>query len=109
VSGARLIGEPTAWLRGTAARRRRSIEARHPDVVAATAVVVAPLVVRPAHIDAKTWDRSCDRCHVFIPIGDLLFSFSYFAGPIYFSGGLCGICARKEDPDATEAEIGDAP
>jgi hypothetical protein len=86
------IHEPSAWMRGAAAKRVRQIEDLHLDT---RALIIAPLgrVGTPGSRE----DRECDRCGVCVREGDLLHLFGYYAAPkVIICCGLCGRCARKE-------------
>jgi hypothetical protein len=86
--------EPSAWLRGAAARRVRQIAAAVLDVEA-YGVVVAPL--GSSGPPGSREDRSCDRCGRYVPERDLLHLLTYQPTPrIHLAGGLCGRCAAKE-------------
>lgn len=86
--------EGTAWLRGTAARRRRQVEALSLDLDGAT-TVVAPLG-RSAFPGSRE-DRTCDRCDHFTPLGEMFYPVAYRPAPwLALVGGLCATCAGKE-------------
>jgi hypothetical protein len=88
------IHEPSAWLRGAAARRVRQIK-NLPVDTSAYAMVIAPLG-RTGDPGSRE-DRECDRCRSYVPEGDVLHLFTYRATPgVHLAGGLCGSCARKE-------------
>jgi len=88
------VHEPSAWLRGAAARRVRQINAAGLDVEA-FGVVVAPLG-RTGPPGSRA-DRECDRCCSYVPEGDLLHLVTYRpTARILLAGGLCSSCARKE-------------
>ena len=84
--------EPSAWLRGVAAKLVRQINALN---VEDFGVVVAPLG-RTGPPGSRE-DRECDRCRRFVPEGDTLHLITYRATPrIFLAGGLCSVCASKE-------------
>lgn len=88
------IHEPSAWLRGAAARRVRQIEALPVDT-SAYGAIVSPLgrTGEPGSRD----DRTCDRCGRYVPASKTLHMFVFRPTPqIHLAGGLCGSCARKE-------------
>jgi hypothetical protein len=88
------IHEPSAWLRGVAATRVRQIKALHLDA-SAFGAIVAPLG-RTGALGSRE-DRSCDRCRIYVPEGDLLYLFVHRPTPrIFLSCGLCSVCAQKE-------------
>jgi hypothetical protein len=88
------IHEPSAWLRGTAAKRVRQINAAVLDA-SAFGAIVSPLG-RTGPPGSRA-DRECDRCRRFVPAGRTLHLFSYHVPPrIFLCGGLCGRCAAKE-------------
>jgi len=92
----RIIQEASAWLRGAAAKRVRQISAQLKDIdTSAYGAIVSPLGRTGA--PGSRADRSCDRCNIFVPEGDLLHMFVYRPTPrIHLAGGLCGRCAAKE-------------
>lgn len=92
----RTIHEPSAWLRGVAARRVREIGAQLKDIdTSAYGAIVAPLG-RTGALGSRE-DRSCDRDGTYVPEGDLLYLFVYQPTPrINLCAGLCASCARKE-------------
>jgi hypothetical protein len=95
-AGYETFHEPSAWLRGAAARCVRQIAAAVLDVEAYGAVI-APLG-RTGPPGSRA-DRECDRCGRYVPEGDLLHMFLYQPTPrIHLAGGLCGRCAAKEGP-----------
>jgi hypothetical protein len=87
------VHEPSAWLRGVAARRVRQIEATVPDLETFGAVI-APIGRTGA--PGSRADRECDRCRRYVPERDELHLFTLVVGRIHLAGGLCGRCARKE-------------
>jgi hypothetical protein len=90
----RIIHEPSAWLRGAAAKRVRRIENLHLDA-SSYGVIVSPLG-RTGPPGSRT-DRSCDRCSSYVPQSGTLHLFVYQPTPrIHLCGGLCASCARKE-------------
>ena len=95
-AGTDVAHEPSAWLRGAAARRVREIGAQLKDTDTSTyGAIVAPLGRGGA--PGSRADRSCDRCGTYVRQGDLLHMFVYQpTSRIHLSGGLCGRCARKE-------------
>jgi len=90
------IHEPSAWLRGAAARRVRQIGVQLKDIdTSAYGAIVAPFGRTGA--PGSRADRSCDRCDSYVPEGDLLHMFVYQpTARIHLAGGLCTSCARKE-------------
>jgi hypothetical protein len=94
MTGPQLVEEPSAWLRGAAARRVRQIKNLHLDT-SAYAVVIAP--IGRTGDPGSHEDRECDRCRSYVPQGDVLHLFTYRAKPrILLAGGLCGSCTAKE-------------
>jgi hypothetical protein len=89
--------EPSAWLRGTVARRARELA----GVVASCgpALVVAPLTRESRFGEVE--DRTCDRCRVYVPPGAVFWLCAYPHGQLLFSLGLCADCARAERPEAS--------
>lgn len=88
--------EPSAWLRGAAARRLRQIVATVGDTTA-YGLVVAPL--GRSGPPGSHEDRSCDRCRRYVEQGDQLNLFHYLAAPrVVLTSGLCGPCWAKEGP-----------
>jgi len=83
-------------MRGAAAKRVRQISAQLKDIdTSAYGSIIAPL--GSSGPPGSREDRSCDRCRVFVPEGDLLHMFVYRPTPrIHLAGGLCASCARKE-------------
>lgn len=90
------IREPSAWLRGAAARRVAQIGAQLKDIDAsAYGMVVAPL--GSSGPPGSLADRQCDRDGAWVPPSETLHVFAYRATPrIMLCGGLCASCARKE-------------
>ena len=88
--------EPSAWLRGAAAKRVRQIGAQLKDIdTSAFGAIVAPLGTSGP--PGSREDRTCDRCRCYVPQGDALHMFVYAPTPrIHLAGGLCGSCAAKE-------------
>jgi len=92
----RALHEPSAWMRGAAAKRVRQIEEQLKDIdTSAFGAIVAP-IGRTGAPGSRT-DRECDRCRTYVPQGELLHLFTYQPTPrIHLAGGLCSSCARKE-------------
>ena len=90
------IHEPSAWLRGAAAKRARQIRVKFKGIdIPADSVIVAPLG-RAGALGSRA-DRECDRCFAYVPPGDLLYLFVYQPTPrINLCCGLCATCERKE-------------
>jgi hypothetical protein len=91
-----IIHEPSAWMRGAAAKRVRQISAQLKGIdTSAYGAIVSPLGWTGA--PGSRADRSCDRCFRYVREGDLLHLFTYQPTPqIHLIGGLCGRCAAKE-------------
>jgi hypothetical protein len=91
-----VVAEPSAWLRGAAAKRVRQIGAQLRDVdTSAYGAIVSPLGRTGA--PGSREDRTCDRCRSYVPECSPLHMFTYQPTPrIYLAGGLCESCARKE-------------
>jgi hypothetical protein len=90
----RILHEPSAWLRGAAAKRVRQINAAVTDVEAYGAIV-SPLGRTGA--PGSRADRSCDRCNTYVPPGRTLHLFTYQPTPrIHLCCGLCPQCEARE-------------
>jgi len=92
----RIIHEPSAWLRGVAARRVREIGAQLKDIdMSAYGAIVAPLGRTGA--PGSRADRSCDRCGTYVPPGRTLHLFVHQPTlRINLIGGFCPACETKE-------------
>jgi len=91
----RVLHEPSAWMRGAAAKRVRQINAAVTDAPA-FALIVAPL--GRSGPPGSREDRECDRCGRYVPEGDLLHLIAYQpTALILLCAGLCTSCAQKED------------
>jgi hypothetical protein len=91
----RTIHEPSAWLRGAAAKRVRQIENLHLDA-SAFGVIVSPL--GSSGPPGSRADRECDRCGSYVPQAGRLHLFAYRPTPrIFLCAGMCASCAKKED------------
>jgi len=90
------IHECSAWLRGAAAKRVRQIGAQLKDIDTSDfGAIIAPLGSTGSPGSCE--DRTCDRCRSYVPQGDALHMFVFWATPrIHLAGGLCASCARKE-------------
>ena len=95
-AGTDVAHEPSAWLRGAAAKRVRQIGAQLKDTdTSAFGAIVAPLGTSGP--PGSREDRTCDRCRCYVPQGDALHMFVFLATPrIHLAGGLCASCASKE-------------
>jgi hypothetical protein len=93
-----IIHEPSAWMRGAAAKRARQIGEQLKGIDTSAYGAIVSLLGRTGPPGSRE-DRECDRCRRFVPKGDLLHLFTYQPTPqIHLAGGLCGSCARKEGP-----------
>lgn len=92
------IHEPTAWLRGTAARRLRMPDLACVDEVTADGRhVVAYLVPPNSSADRAEWETRCDRCHHICTSGEKFHGGAYKPRPgVLLLLGLCGVCADRE-------------
>ena len=101
---ARVIFEPSAWLRAAFRRRVIGLSRRHATVspLPGTPVVVAYLTHGDVEPGSRE-DRTCDRCRSYCPPGaDYCVSMivaDYWERRYHIVFGLCPACARLEHPN----------
>jgi hypothetical protein len=91
--------EPSAWLRATATRQLRKLEAANVGDVSDDPVIMLSLGRSP--FESEREDRTCDRCRRFVPIGEMFYPFcwetrSTVVTRVFITGGFCGKCNTLE-------------
>lgn len=92
---ARVIVEPSAWMRGRIAERRAAVRRLGFDPNTSTRLVMAPLG-KPGRPGTDS-DRECDRCAVVSGPERTFWCLAVPVAPgLTLFGGLCSDCASRE-------------
>ena len=89
------IHEASGWLRVVSARRCRDARRAGLNPDGHGPLIVLP--IGPGCARGSREDRSCDRCHAYVPVGESFWLFGWQAAPtLILTGGLCTACHTHE-------------